>query len=70
MSRGVFTIVDRPDDTPYWLNIGLAYPHKDGKGFTLRLQALPLKGRLALRVFEEDPNAALPADKEDLDDRA
>jgi len=61
----VFTVVDRQDDSPFWLNIGMAYPHKDGKGFNVRLQALPLKGRLALRIFEEDPNAAETERKRD-----
>ena len=61
----VFTIVERQDDKPFWLNIGMAYPHSDGKGFNLRLQALPLKGRMALRVFDENPNAASEAERDD-----
>jgi len=46
----VYTIVERPDDSPFWLNVGMAYPHKDGLGFNIQLQAQPLQGRLTLRA--------------------
>ena len=39
----------------FWLNIGVAFPHKDTKGFNVMLQALPLNGKLVLRVYEEAP---------------
>ena len=48
-----YTIVERDKDVPYWLNIGVAFPHKDTKGFNVMLQALPLNGKLVLRVYEE-----------------
>ena len=35
-----------------WTRIGVAFPHKDGKGFNVILQALPLDGRIELRVHE------------------
>ena len=38
---------DGQDD--YWLNIGLAFPHKDGSGFNIMLQALPLDGKIVCR---------------------
>jgi hypothetical protein len=39
-----------------WLNIGAAYPHKEGDGFNLVLQALPLQGngKLVMRAYEPD----------------
>jgi hypothetical protein len=50
-----YTIVEREKDVPFWLNIGIAFPHKDTKGLNIMLQALPLNGKLVLRLFEEEP---------------
>ena len=41
------------DNDPFWLKIGAAFEHKDGKGFNLALQALPTDGRLVLREYKE-----------------
>ena len=32
-----------------WTRIGIAFQHQDGNGFDLRLDAIPLDGRVALR---------------------
>ena len=32
--------------------IGVAFPHKDGKGFDILCHALPLNGRITLRTLE------------------
>ena len=32
--------------------IGVAFPHKDGKGFDILYDAVPLSGRITLRVPE------------------
>jgi hypothetical protein len=43
----------------YWMKIGSAWPHKDGKGFNLQLSALPANGgRVVLREFTEEEPAA------------
>lgn len=39
-----------------WIRIGVAFENKDGKGFNVQLAALPLNGKLVLRVHE--PKAA------------
>ena len=54
----VYTLIDRPasdskEADTFWLNIGSAWPNKDGKGFNLTLQALPLDGKLVLREIAE-----------------
>jgi hypothetical protein len=36
----------KESDRGYWLEVGAAWPHKDGKGFDLTLSALPTDGRL------------------------
>jgi hypothetical protein len=37
-----------------WTRIGVAFPHSDGKGFNVLLQALPLDGKMVLRLHEKD----------------
>jgi hypothetical protein len=36
-------------DTAVWTPIGAAWPNKDGQGFSLSCDAVPLGGRLVLR---------------------
>lgn len=38
-----------------WLEVGAAWPHKDGKGFDVVLSALPADGRLVVRLNEAKP---------------
>ena len=40
-----------------WTPIGAAWPNKDGKGFSLSCDAVPLQGRLLLRLITERDNA-------------
>ena len=40
-----------------WTPIGAAWPNKDGKGFSLTCDAIPLQGRLILRAITERPAA-------------
>ena len=49
-THNVFTVEDRgQNEDPFWLKIGAAWAHKDGKGFNITLSALPLDNRLVLR---------------------
>ena len=43
----------------HWLEIGAAWPHKDGKGYSINLRALPVDGRIVLRehLEREQPEA-------------
>jgi len=38
----------------YWTRIGAAFAHKDGKGFSIQLDCLPLDGKVTLRTVSED----------------
>jgi hypothetical protein len=58
----VYSIIERPKQDDYWLNIGVAFPHEDGKGFNVLLQALPLHGNGKLVLREHDPNQQPVAD--------
>lgn len=35
-----------------WTKIGVAFSHNDGKGFSLLLDAVPVDGKITLRVPE------------------
>ena len=37
----------------FWTRIGAAWSHKDGKGFFVLLDAIPIDGRITLRRPEE-----------------
>jgi hypothetical protein len=51
----VYSIIERPKNDDYWLNIGVAFPHDDGKGFNVMLQALPLHGNGKIVLREHEP---------------
>jgi hypothetical protein len=53
----VYTVIRREGQDDYWLNIGLAFPHKDGHGFNIMLQALPLDGKVVCREIADDDAA-------------
>ena len=50
-----YTVIKREGKDDYWLNLGVAFPHEDGEGFNLLLQAMPLDGKLVLRTYKEKP---------------
>jgi hypothetical protein len=50
----VYTVIRREGQDDYWLNIGLAFPHKDGGGFNIVLQALPLDGKIVCREITDE----------------
>ena len=54
----VYSVIRREGQDDFWLNLGLVFPHKDGKGFNLMLQALPIDGKLVCREISEDDKAA------------
>lgn len=40
-----------------WTPIGAAWPNKDGQGFSLSCDAVPLTGRIVMRVITERQQA-------------
>lgn len=50
-------VVDDTGKKSYWTKVGSAWTHDDGKGFNLQLSALPLDGRLVIRVAKDKPEA-------------
>jgi len=52
-----FTVVKREGADDFWLPIGAAFPHQDGEGFNLVLQALPIDGRVVLRTPKDESDS-------------
>jgi hypothetical protein len=53
-----YSVIKREDQDDYWLNLGLAFPHKDGKGFNIILQAIPFDAKIVIReITGDDKNA-------------
>ena len=51
----VFVVEDYTKDgeeKANWIRIGVAFENKDGKGFNLQLTALPVSGKLVMRLHE------------------
>jgi hypothetical protein len=40
-------------DKGYFTKVGAAWPHRDGNGFNLQIEFVPLDGRLTLRIASE-----------------
>ena len=61
----VYSIIERPKQDDYWLNIGVAFPHENGDGFNVLLQALPIgDGKLVMRAYDPDEHKAAEADEQ------
>lgn len=49
-----YTVKDRgPDQDAIWTRLGAAWAHKDGQGFDVQMEAMPVDGRLTLREFKD-----------------
>lgn len=54
-----YSVIRREGQDDFWLNLGLVFPHKDGKGFNIMLQAFPLDGKIVCReITDEDQPSA------------
>ena len=53
-SYRAYTVIKREGQDDFWLPIGAAFPHQDGDGYNIVLQALPIDGRVVLRVPKDD----------------
>jgi hypothetical protein len=49
-----YSVIKREGQDDFWLPIGAAFEHTDGGGYNVILQALPIDGKLVLRVPKSD----------------
>ena len=54
-SHRLYAVTRKPgSDKGFWTAIGAAWAHRDGKGFAIRLELLPVNGaEIVLRLIEE-----------------
>jgi hypothetical protein len=50
--------VRKGGERSYWDRVGVVFAHKDGQGFDLILDAVPVDGRVTLRAPSEKPDQA------------
>lgn len=51
-SHTAYQVRDREGGKGFWTRIGSAWPHSDGKGFSILIDAVPLDGKITLRVAD------------------
>ena len=56
-----YSVIRREGQDDFWLNIGLVFPHKDGNGYNIMLQAFPLDGKIVCREITAEETAEDPA---------
>lgn len=49
-SYTAYTVHKREGQDDFWVAIGAAFMHQDGDGFNIVLQALPIDGKIVLRL--------------------
>ena len=49
-SYTAYTVTKREGKDDFWTPIGAAFLHQDGDGFNIVLQALPIDGKIVLRL--------------------
>jgi hypothetical protein len=53
-----YSVIKREGQDDFWLNLGLAFPHRDGKGFNIILQAIPFDAKIVIREITGDDKDA------------
>jgi hypothetical protein len=48
-----YQVRERAGETGFFTRIGAAWPNKDGKGFHILLESIPLDGKIILRLRED-----------------
>lgn len=51
-SHEAFWVKERDGKKGEWRQVGIAFPHSDGKGMNLVLDLMPMDGRIVLRLIE------------------
>ncbi|MGE4172162.1 MAG: hypothetical protein AB7F41_06775 [Methylocystis sp.] len=58
-----YSVIRREGQDDFWLNVGLVFPHKDGGGFNIMLQAFPLDGKIVCREIADEDHDDAPAQR-------
>jgi hypothetical protein len=52
-SHVAYHVREREGQKAIFTRIGASWPHKDGNGFNIQIESVPLDGRITLRVASE-----------------
>ncbi|HZP75401.1 MAG TPA: hypothetical protein VFB45_04595 [Pseudolabrys sp.] len=52
-----YTVIKREGQEDFWQLLGAAFLHQDGEGMNVVLNALPIDGKIVLRVFKDEQPA-------------
>ena len=52
-THAAYHVRDTKDGKGFWTRIGSAWAHKDGKGFNIQVDVVPLDGRITIRLPDE-----------------
>lgn len=52
-THGAYHVRDGKTGDGFWTRIGSAWPHKDGLGFNIQVDTVPLDGKITIRVSSE-----------------
>lgn len=53
-THNVFTVIELESRKDKWVEIGAAWPIKDKEGFSIRLNALPVNGKLVIMKRKDE----------------
>ena len=65
-----YTVVKREGADDFWLAIGAAFMHQDGDGYNIVLQALPLDGKIVLRLPKDEKVDQQPQERGDRNNKS
>lgn len=51
-SYKAYSVTKREGDRDFWTDIGAAFAHRNGDGYSIVLNALPVDGRIVLRPLK------------------
>ncbi len=52
-SHNVYSVKEGNGDKDFWMKLGVAFAHKDGMGFSIILEALPVDRKLTIRPIQK-----------------
>ena len=65
-----FTVVKREGQDDFWLAIGAAFMHQDGDGYNVVLQALPIDGKIVLRLPKDEKADPPPQERGEANNKS
>jgi hypothetical protein len=66
-----YTVIKRGEgQDDFWLAIGAAFQHQDGDGYNIVLQALPIDGKIVLRLPKEEKPDQPPQERTDQSNKS